>query len=134
MYRDASRREANGLTALPGSIKLPGAACLVLSRGGVCALLQGAPTAWRPVASHRNQPQPDSSSAGTLPPPAGDLLCALGQGTRSRRMPREWLDTAENLPKERRRQVGFGQLEDEVSGVSEQPPPGLEQPLLQTCE
>jgi len=37
----------------------------------------------------------------------------------------------ENLPKERRRQVALGQLEDEVSGVPNQASAGLEQSLLQ---
>jgi hypothetical protein len=46
-------------------------------------------------------------------------------------MPRESLDAPENLPKERRRQVALGQLEDEVSGMSDETSAGLEQALLQ---
>src|SRR5882724_7799490 len=46
-------------------------------------------------------------------------------------MPRESLDAPENLPKERRRQGALGQLEDEVAGMSDEAPAGLEQPLLE---
>ena len=52
-------------------------------------------------------------------------------GARSRGVPRESLDAPENLPKEGPRQVALGQLQDEVPGVSNQTPTGLEQPLLQ---
>ncbi len=45
--------------------------------------------------------------------------------------PRESLDAPENLPKERRRQGALGQLEDEVAGMSDEAPAGLEQPLLE---
>ena len=37
----------------------------------------------------------------------------------------------ENLPKESRRQVALRQLQDEVAGMADEPPAGLEQPLLQ---
>jgi hypothetical protein len=40
-------------------------------------------------------------------------------------MPRESLDAPENLPKERRRQVALRQLQDEVSGMANEPPPVL---------
>jgi hypothetical protein len=46
-------------------------------------------------------------------------------------MPRESLDAPEDLPKEARRQGAFGQLEEEVPGMPDQAPAGLEQPLLQ---
>jgi hypothetical protein len=46
-------------------------------------------------------------------------------------VPRESLDAPENLPTERRRQVALGQLEDEVSGMSDEAPAGLEQALLE---
>jgi len=46
-------------------------------------------------------------------------------------VPRESFDPPEHLPKESRRQVAFGQLQDEVSGVSDEAPAGLEQPLLE---
>jgi hypothetical protein len=46
-------------------------------------------------------------------------------------MPCESLDAPENLPKEALRQVAFGQLQDEVSGKANEPPAGLEEPLLQ---
>src|SRR5882762_4019917 len=53
---------------------------------------------------------------------------------RSSRMPRESLDALENLPKEAPGQVAFGQLEDEVPGVPNETPAGLEQPLLEARE
>jgi hypothetical protein len=46
-------------------------------------------------------------------------------------MPRESLDTPEDLPKESGCQVALGQLEDEVPSVPNEAPTGLEQPLLQ---
>ena len=49
-------------------------------------------------------------------------------------MPREPLDAAENLPEEAPCQVALGQLQDEVSGVPDEAPAGLEQPLLQARE
>jgi hypothetical protein len=48
-------------------------------------------------------------------------------------MPCEALDAPENLPKETRRQVALRQLEDEVPGMANEPPAGLEEPLLQAC-
>ena len=45
-------------------------------------------------------------------------------------MPLEPLDAPENLPKERRRQVAFGQLQDEP-GVPDQAPAGLEESVLE---
>ncbi len=48
------------------------------------------------------------------------------------RRPRESLDAAENPPKEASRQVAFGQLEHEVPRTPDQPPAGLEEPLLET--
>jgi hypothetical protein len=52
-------------------------------------------------------------------------------GRSSGRVPGQSLDTRENLPKERRRQVAFGQLQDEVPRVPNEAAAGLEQPLLQ---
>jgi hypothetical protein len=52
--------------------------------------------------------------------------------SRSRRVPGESLDSPENLPKEAPRQVALGQLEHEVPGMADQPPAGLEEPLLET--
>ena len=46
-------------------------------------------------------------------------------------MRREPLDAPENLPKERRRQVALGQLQDEVPSMPDEAPAGLEHPLLQ---
>jgi hypothetical protein len=40
-------------------------------------------------------------------------------------MPRESLDAPDNLPKESRSQVAFGQLEDEVPGTPAQAATGL---------
>ncbi len=47
-------------------------------------------------------------------------------------MPRESLNAPEDLPKERRCQVALGQLENEVPGVPNEAPAGLEQTLLET--
>src|SRR3989442_6822106 len=47
-------------------------------------------------------------------------------------MPPDSGDAPENLPKERRCQVAFGELEDEVPGVPNKAATGLEQPLLET--
>ena len=47
-------------------------------------------------------------------------------------MPRESLDTPKDLPKEAPRQVALGQLEHEVPRMPDQPPAGLEEPLLET--
>jgi hypothetical protein len=41
-------------------------------------------------------------------------------------MPRQPLDARENLAKEGRCQVTFGELQHEVPSVSDQPPAGLE--------
>src|SRR3989442_7090665 len=43
----------------------------------------------------------------------------------------ESVDAPENLPKESPRQGAFGELQDEVPGVSDQTPTGLEGPLLE---
>ena len=48
-------------------------------------------------------------------------------------MPRESLDTPENLPKDAPRQVALGQLEDEVPAMPDQAAADLEQPL-QACQ
>ncbi len=44
---------------------------------------------------------------------------------------RESFDAPENLPEEAPGQVTFGQLKDEVPRMPDQPPAGLEEPLLQ---
>jgi len=41
-------------------------------------------------------------------------------------MPREPLDPPEDLPKQAARQVAFGQVEDEVPGISDKAPAGLD--------
>jgi hypothetical protein len=46
-------------------------------------------------------------------------------------MPPEPLDAPENLPEERRCQVALGELEHEVPRMPDQPPAGLEEPLLE---
>jgi hypothetical protein len=46
-------------------------------------------------------------------------------------MPREALDASKDLPEEASRQVAFGQLQDEVPGMPDKSPAGLEYPLLQ---
>ena len=52
--------------------------------------------------------------------------------SRSRGVPCESFDASENLPKEGPRQVAFGQLQDEVPGMPNEAPAGLEEPLLET--
>jgi hypothetical protein len=49
-------------------------------------------------------------------------------------MPREPLDAPDDLRKEARRQLTFGQLQDEVPGVPNEASAGLEQALLQARE
>ncbi len=46
-------------------------------------------------------------------------------------MPRESLDAPDDLPKQALCHVALGQLEHEVPGMSDQPPAGLEEPLLE---
>ncbi len=48
-------------------------------------------------------------------------------------MPRESFDAPENLPNESRCQVVLRRLQDEVSGMPDEAPAGLDQPLLQAC-
>jgi hypothetical protein len=43
-------------------------------------------------------------------------------------------DALENLPKEAQRQVAFGELPDEVPGMSDEPHAGLEEPQLEAGE
>src|SRR5262249_15386485 len=52
--------------------------------------------------------------------------------SRSRRMPREPLDTRHGLLEQGPCQVAFGELQGEVPGMSDEAPARLEQPLLQT--
>ena len=47
-------------------------------------------------------------------------------------MPRQSLNAPESLPEEASCQVALGQLEHEVPHVPDQPPAGLEEPLLET--
>lgn len=47
-------------------------------------------------------------------------------------MPRQSLDAPDNLPKEAFRQVAFGELQDEVPGVPNEPAADLEESLLKT--
>jgi hypothetical protein len=46
-------------------------------------------------------------------------------------VPCEWLDASEDLSEQELRQVAFGKLEDEVPRMADEPPAGLEQPLLE---
>src|SRR6266446_5522220 len=46
-------------------------------------------------------------------------------------MPRESLDAPDDLPKQALCHVALGQLEHEVPRMSDQPPAGLEEPLLE---
>src|SRR5713101_6528250 len=50
--------------------------------------------------------------------------------SRSRGVPCEPLDAAENLPKEGSRQVAFGKLQREVPGMPHEVPPGLKEVML----
>jgi len=49
-------------------------------------------------------------------------------------MPREPLDAPDDLRKEALSQLAFGQLQDEVPGMSDEAPAGPEQALLQARE
>jgi len=49
-------------------------------------------------------------------------------------MPRELLDSPDDLRKEALSQLAFGQLQDEVPGMSNEAPPVLEEALLQARE
>jgi hypothetical protein len=49
---------------------------------------------------------------------------------RTCRLPHESLDAPEDLPKERPGQAAFGQLEDDVSGMSKEAPSGPEEASL----
>jgi hypothetical protein len=103
----------------------PSLLCCPLAAGdtarfrGANTLISPLPRAGRPPLRH-----PCRRRSGSPPEPS----------TRSRRVPRELLDATEDLPKERRRQVALGQLQDEVSGVPNEASAGLEQPLLETRE
>src|SRR5262245_24434555 len=55
-----------------------------------------------------------------------------GPSARSRGVPRQPLDACDDLPKQRPCQVTFGELQGEVSGMPDQAPAGLEEPLLET--
>src|SRR5262249_21847559 len=50
---------------------------------------------------------------------------------RSRGVPRQPLDACDDLPKQRPCQITFGELQGEVSGMPDQAPAGLEEPLLE---
>src|SRR5712692_6247538 len=52
----------------------------------------------------------------------------------SRRMPRESLDAPDDLRKQALSQLAFGQLQDEVPGMSDEASAGPEQALLQARE
>ena len=57
-----------------------------------------------------------------------------GPSVRSRRVPRELLDARQNLPEQTPCQVAFGELQGEVSGVSDEASARLEEPLLEACQ
>ena len=81
------------------------------------------PSGCRGCAASSETPLP-AVTRSRCPPPAAS----------SRRVPRQPLDAAEDLPKEAAGQVAFCQLEHEVSSVPNEAPAGLEQPLLETRE
>ena len=64
------------------------------------------------------------------------LLIASGPGwgSRSRRMPREPFDAPDDLRKQALSQLAFGQLQDEVPGMSDEASACPEQPPLETRE
>ena len=69
-----------------------------------------------PESGHSNRSFKDTAAATSSRGPFCLLpVCDAGSG----RGPRESLDAPENLPKERRRQVAFGKLQDEVPGMSD---------------
>src|SRR5713101_7854822 len=76
-----------------------------------------------------------SASGGrSLPPllrPPLLIASAPGWGSRSRRMPCEPLDAPDDLRKPALSQLAFGQLQDEVPGMSDEASAGPEQALLQ---
>jgi hypothetical protein len=47
-------------------------------------------------------------------------------------MPRESLDASKNLPEQTRRQVAFGELQDEGPGMPDEASAGLDEPLPET--
>src|SRR2546425_5844041 len=67
-----------------------------------------------------------------LPPRCAVSLSLRVRPSRSRGVPCESLDAPENLPKEGPRQVAVSQLQDEVQGMPNEAPAGLEEPLLET--
>src|SRR6266852_5774184 len=89
--------------------------------GGLCGPVP--PSLATPTVSFKDTAAASPSRCSFRPLP---VRCS-----RSGRGPRESLDAPENLPKESRRQVALRQLQDEVSGMADEPPAGLEQPLLQ---
>ena len=84
---------------------------------GVSALLTP-----RPEARHPRPP-----ARGDTPPPGLDRSSSHPLVySRSGRMPCESLDAPKDLPKEDLCQVAFSKLEDEVSGMPDEAPAGLE--------
>lgn len=74
-----------------------------------------------------------SETPPLLRPPL-PIASAPGWSSRSCRMPREPLDAPDDLRKQALSQLAFGQLQDEVPGVSDEASAGLEQAPLQARE
>src|SRR5712692_9876571 len=77
--------------------------------------------------------RPCSETPPLLRPPLR-IASAPGWGSRLRRMPCEPLDAPDDLRKQALSQLAFGQLQDEVPGMSDEASAGPEQALLQARE
>src|SRR5262249_48106682 len=73
---------------------------------------------------------PYRGTATTSPPPLMPPLAV--RCSRSRRVPREPLDTRHDRPEQGPCQGAFGELQGEAPGMADEPRAGLEQPSLRT--
>ena len=91
--------------------------------GGLLGILLDSPRVSRGLSPRNDPPQrhPRRPRSGS----------PSERSARSRRMSPESRDAPEDLPKEAPRQVALGQREHEVPCMPDQPPAGLEEPLLE---